>query len=171
LFCSTLTSRTLFATVSAYLAALLLVFGTVLWGLLFPSEADPQSASVTAPPTITYLSPIPALAWVAGPGLGSNFGVRTVNQAAFSSTACTVAPDGTQSCTSHGGPATRAQLAPVTPPPAGIIPSGPFTGWHYWQATVTLQMGLALLALLVSTVLLPPVRRLPWRKAAVMGVG
>jgi hypothetical protein len=49
-----------------------------------------------------------------------------------------------------------------------VIPSGPFAGWHYWQATVTLQLGLALLALLVSTILLPPVRRLPWQRAVAM---
>ena len=171
LFCSTLTSRNLFATVSAYLAALLLVFGTVLWGALFPNEADPQSTSVTAPPTIVYLSPIPALAWVAGPGLGSGFGVRTVNSATITSTACSIGPDGVQTCTSNGGPVTRTRglVAPVSPPPPGVIPSGPFAGWHYWQATVTLQLGLALVALLVSTILLPPVRRLPWRRAAVMG--
>ena len=169
LFCSTLTSRTLFATVSAYLAALLLIFGTVLWGILFPAEADPQSASVTAPPAITYLSPIPALAWVAGPGLGSSFGVRTVNTASGSSTVCSVSPGGVQSCTSSGSFApSRPLIAPATPPPPGVIPSGFFAGWRYWQATVTLQLGLALLALLVSTLLLPPVRRLPWRRPALV---
>jgi ABC-2 type transport system permease protein len=169
LFCSTLTSRTLFATVSAYLAALLLVFGTVLWGLLFPNETDPQSASVTAPPAITYLSPIPALAWLAGTGLGGGFGVRTVNTASGSSTVCSVSPGGVQTCASSGSVAPiKPRSVPITPPPAGVIPSGPFAGWHYWQATVALEAGLSLLALTVSAILLPPVRRLPWRRAAVL---
>ena len=49
-------------------------------------------------------------------------------------------------------------------PTGNAIPGGLFQGWQYWQATGVLQLAICLVALLVSAVLLPPVRRLPWRR-------
>jgi hypothetical protein len=46
------------------------------------------------------------------------------------------------------------------------IPSGPFAGWQFWQATVILQLVIVVIALTISGLLLPPVRRLPWRRSA-----
>jgi hypothetical protein len=48
--------------------------------------------------------------------------------------------------------------------PSGAIPSGLFEGWQYWQATIVMQLAICLVALLASAFLLPPVRRLPWRR-------
>ena len=44
------------------------------------------------------------------------------------------------------------------------IPSGFFHGWQFWQATIVMQLVLCLLALAISAVLLPPVRKLPWQR-------
>jgi hypothetical protein len=44
------------------------------------------------------------------------------------------------------------------------IPSGLFSGWQYWQATITMQLLISLVALVLSAVLLPPIRHLPWRR-------
>jgi hypothetical protein len=47
-----------------------------------------------------------------------------------------------------------------------MIPSGLFSGWQYWQATVTLQLGICVVALILGAVLLSPIRHLPWRRRA-----
>jgi hypothetical protein len=60
----------------------------------------------------------------------------------------------------RGGPYNPVQPSGTT------IPSGLFSGWQYWQATVTMQLVIALIALLVSVILLPPIRHLPWRRRA-----
>jgi hypothetical protein len=46
------------------------------------------------------------------------------------------------------------------------IPSGLFRGWQYWQATVTLQLAICVVALILGAVLLSPIRHLPWRRRA-----
>src|ERR1700737_3242254 len=58
LACSTAFKRTLPATVSAYGAAFVLLAGSLLFGLLFPTEINPNTTKAPAPPAITYLSPI-----------------------------------------------------------------------------------------------------------------
>ena len=44
------------------------------------------------------------------------------------------------------------------------IPSGLFAGWQYWQASVALWALICLLTLIASALMLPPIRRLPWRR-------
>jgi hypothetical protein len=70
---------------------------------------------------------------------------------------------------SSSGPAylpagTMGKGGPYSQPSGNAIPSGLFQGWQYWQATVAIQVGICIVALLVSAILLPPVRRLPWRR-------
>jgi ABC-2 type transport system permease protein len=163
---STWLRRTLAATVASYMAAFLLVFGTVAFGMVFPTKIDAKSTSVPAPPAFTYLSPIVPLVAIADNGQplvpylirydypSGVFGVQTGG--GF----CKPLGNGTTVCSSSSGPA----YAPIGPASGTAIPSGPFAKWQYWQATVFLQLLTGLFALLVSAYLLPPVRRLPsWR--------
>jgi len=74
--CSTAFRRTLPATVAAYGAAFVLLAGSLLYGLLFPTTVDPQSTTVPAPPALTYLSPIIPLVTIATNAPISGYGVR-----------------------------------------------------------------------------------------------
>src|SRR5216683_2504913 len=65
---STWLRRTLAATVASYMAAFLLVFGTVAFGMIFPTKIDPKSTIPPAPPAVTYLSPIVPLVAIADNG-------------------------------------------------------------------------------------------------------
>ena len=172
--CSTLVRRTTMATVTAYGAAFLLVFATLAWGLIFPTRVDPATLSQTpAPPAIVYASPLLGLSWIAGQGApvswldavsGGQFGVRygrVFDQPLpVAKAALAAAPRGLPA------PAISSLIArPGIAQPAGPkIPSGPFAGWQYWQATVALDGALAFLALALSAAVLPPVRRYPWRR-------
>lgn len=177
IFFSTIAPRTLPSTVAAYGAAFVLLFGTLLVATLTPTQFDPSARTAPAPPAISYLSPITALGaivaeanfsgplpwpmvrprpnsnitYMGGPGGGSY---------------CYATPGGGKQCVSSGV-APAWQVNPVGPPPAsqaGVIPSGLFKGWRYWQANVALDLGLSVLALVLSAILLPPVRRFPWQK-------
>ena len=168
--CSTAFRRTLPATVTAYGVALVLLAGTLLYGLLFPTDADPQSQTAAAPPAVTYLSPIIPLITVATNGPVSGFGVRNQSGSVSTATAttCAVAPDGSQSCYAvgpNGAPLGKGVAVggsgTIAQPTGTAIPSGLFRGWQYWQATVFLQLIIGLIALLLSALLLPPVRRFP----------
>nr|MDQ6885543.1 hypothetical protein [Candidatus Dormibacteraeota bacterium] len=171
--CSTVFRRTLPATVAAYGAALVLLAGTLLYGLLFPSNIDPQATTAPAPPAIVYLSPIVPLITIAINGPIGAYGVRGQG-GGFSgggSVACSSGPNGApQSCYPVG--ANGAPLGKGNPTPNPLqatgttIPSGLFHGWQYWQATVIMQLIIGALALLISAILLPPIRRLPWRRRA-----
>src|SRR5437870_13691766 len=55
---SSLFRRTLPATVAAYGAAFVLLLGAYVYGFLFPTDADPTSTVVPAPPAITLVSPV-----------------------------------------------------------------------------------------------------------------
>jgi hypothetical protein len=68
----------------------------------------------------------------------------------------------------NGMPSGKGMGRPYNPPQSSgtTIPSGLFSGWQYWQATVTMQLVISLLALILSAVLLPPIRHLPWRRRA-----
>ncbi len=167
---STLLRRTLAATVAAYVGAFLLLFGTLGYGVIFPTQVDPKATHPPAPPLITYLSPIVPLMAIAtnGPPLDRIL-VRFRNDVMMSQgggTVCQPMPGGGTACSSSGasfGPVgSKGGFAPAT---GTAIPSGPFHGWQYWQATITMQVAICLLALVVSAALLPPVRRLPWRRA------
>lgn len=167
--CSTLVRRNTMATVLAYGAAFCLLFATLAWGLLFPTQVDPSTArQAPAPPAITYASPLIGLSWVAGPGApltwldaiaGGQYGIRYQNGpfvTPYLKGALGVIPR---------GPVATSYLSISSPPPSTTkIPSGLFAGWLYWQATITLQAALAILALAVSAAVLPPIRRFPWRR-------
>lgn len=171
--CSTAFRRTLPATVAAYGAALVLLAGTLLYGVLFPTEADPQATAAPAPPAIMYLSPIIPLITIATNGPVGGLGIR--NQGNFptgggATTTCSASAfGGPQTCYSVAVPAGKGSISSLNSaaqlPSGTAIPSGLFRGWQYWQASVTMQLVICLIALLLSAVLLPPVRRSPRRKA------
>jgi hypothetical protein len=72
---------------------------------------------------------------------------------------CKPLGNGGMVCSSSAGP-----IGPVVTATGTAIPSGPFAKWQYWQATIFLQLAIGLFALLASALLLPPVRRWPWRR-------
>jgi ABC-2 type transport system permease protein len=160
---STWLRRTLAATVASYMAAFVLVFGTVAFGMIFPTKIDPNSTSAPAPPAITYLSPIVPLVAIADNGQPlMNYLVRYDDPngvfGAQPGTVCKPLANGAAACSSIG-----PTSGPVTTPTGTAIPTGPFVGWQYWQATILMQLAIGLIALLASAFLLPPVRRWPWR--------
>ena len=170
--CSTAFRRTLPATVSAYGAAFVLVAGSLLFGLLFPTDIDPNATAAPAPPAVTYLSPIIPLITIGTNGPINNFGVRNGNgYLTGGSTTCAVTPAGVQSCYAvgpNGGPIAKGGIGPYNPVQARgtVIPSGLFSGWQYWQATVTMQLAISIVALILGAMLLSPIRHLPWRRRA-----
>jgi ABC-type transport system involved in multi-copper enzyme maturation permease subunit len=162
---STWFRRTLAATVASYMAAFALVFGTVAFGMIFPTKIDPKLTSAPAPPAFTYLSPIVPLVSIADNGqplvpylIRYDYpnGVLVQGGGGF----CKPLGNGAMACSSSSGP-----IGPVVTATGTAIPSGPFAKWQYWQATVFLQLAIGLFALLASALLLPPVRRWPWRRA------
>jgi hypothetical protein len=172
--CSTAFRRTLPATVSAYGAAFVLLAGSLLFGVLFPTDIDPNATAAPAPPAVTYLSPIIPLITIGTNGPISNYGVRNGNgniyPAGGTGMACSTSPGGAQSCYPIGPTvvAGKGFARPYNPVPARgtTIPSGLFAGWQYWQATVTMQLVISVIALAVAAVLLSPIRHLPWRRRA-----
>ena len=167
--CSTLVRRTTMATVLAYGAAFFLLFATPAWGLIFPTQVDPSTARQSAaPPAITYASPLIGLSWVAGPGApltwldaiaGGQYGIRYQYQNGPIST-----PYFKGAVLVPRAVVASSYLPIYSQPVTSKIPSGPFAGWLSWQATITLQAALAILALAVSAAVLPPIRRFPWRR-------
>lgn len=168
---STLFHRTLPATVAAYAAAFVLLAGSLLFGLLFPTNYDGTSTKAPAPPAVTYLSPILPLITIGTNGPINSYGVRYGNgpnvMAGGGGVACSSTASGVQTCYPVGpGKGVVTPLIRVAPPlqPAGTtIPSGLFSGWQYWQASVALWALICLVAIIFAAVLLPPVRRLPWK--------
>jgi ABC-2 type transport system permease protein len=163
--CSTAFRRTLPATVSAYGAAFVLLAGTLLFGLLFPTDPDPNATAAPAPPAVTYLSPIIPLVTIGINGPINGYGIR--NGGVF------YGGGGGTSCSSSSNGPTVCQAVPlgknVVGRPIAVasgtsIPSGLFTGWQYWQATATMQLAICLVALILGALLLPPIRHLPWRR-------
>jgi len=165
LACSTAFPRTLQATVAAYGAAFVLLAGSLLFGLLFPTDYDPTATRAPAPPAVSYLSPLLPLITIGTNGPVTWYGVRN-SQNAFASAACSSGPSGS-SCVPLGPNGVPIGKGFVRTPPQATgttIPSGLFTGWQYWQATVTMQLVISLAGLILSAVLLPPIRHLPWRR-------
>jgi ABC-type transport system involved in multi-copper enzyme maturation permease subunit len=169
---STWLRRSLVATVVSYVAAFVLIVVTLGFGLFLPTDVDPQATKAPAPPAITYLSPMIALAWIAGygPSVGA-YGVRYGGNfgnggGGGPGTVCQTTVGGGTSCYS-GGPLLqggKGGFVQISQAAGGAIPSGLFEGWQYWQATIVMQLAICLVALLASAFLLPPVRRLPWRR-------
>ncbi|HEV2014274.1 MAG TPA: ABC transporter permease [Candidatus Dormibacteraeota bacterium] len=173
--CSSAFRRTLPATVCAYGAAFVLLAGSLLFGLLFPTDLSPNATTAPAPPAVTYLSPLLPLITIGTNGPITGYGVRNGNGIGFAQgggMACSSGPNGVQSCYAIGGngaPIGKGFVGqPYNPPQASgtTIPSGLFSGWQYWQATVTLQLVICVAALILSALLLPPIRHLPWRRRA-----
>jgi ABC-type transport system involved in multi-copper enzyme maturation permease subunit len=159
LACSTAFKRTLPATVSAYGAAFVLLAGSLLFGLLFPTDIDPNATKAPAPPAVTYLSPILPLIVIGTNGPINGYGVRNggmypMVQSGAGMSSTLVAPGKGM----VGRPWNPVQISGTA------IPSGLFSGWQYWQATITMQLLISLVALVLSAVLLPPIRHLPWRR-------
>jgi len=169
---STWLRRSLVATVVSYVAAFVLLVCTLGFGLFFPTDVDPNSKKAPAPPAVTYLSPVIALVWIAGDGQYFGFyGVRyPVNgyspPGGGPQTICQSSPGGGTTCSSGGssGPLGNGSAFVQVAQASGAIPSGLFEGWQYWQATIVMQLAICLVALLASAFMLPPVRRLPWRR-------
>jgi ABC-type transport system involved in multi-copper enzyme maturation permease subunit len=173
---STWLRRSLAATVAAYVGAFVLLFGTLGYGLIFPTDVNPKATKAPAPPAITLLSPMLPLLYVAGNGqLPFSYGIRDnfgyLNQGG-GTTVCGVSPGGGKFCnTTSNGPtaiSTSGFSTLQTQSSGTAIPSGFFEGWQPWQATIAMQLGICLIALLASAFLLPPVRRLPWRRRRVV---
>jgi len=166
LACSTAFKRTLPATVSAYGAAFILLAGSLLFGLLFPTDINPNATKAPAPPAVTYLSPILPLLVVGTNGPVNGYGIR--NSGIFltqgGGMACSSGPNGVQSCYSTTVPYGKGFVGQPPQPSGTTIPSGLFSGWQYWQATITMQLAISLVALILSAILLPPIRHLPWRR-------
>jgi ABC-type transport system involved in multi-copper enzyme maturation permease subunit len=173
--CSTAFRRTLPATVTAYGAAFLVLGGSLLFGVLFPTDPDPKATAAPAPPAVTYLSPVIPLITIGTNGPITNFGVRNgsplygTSGGAGGTVACSVTPGGMKSCYSvPSGPMVKGTIGRPYPVQVSgtMIPSGLFSGWQYWQATVTLQLGICVVALILGALLLSPIRHLPWRRRA-----
>lgn len=165
---STLLRRSLAATVGSYVAAFVLLFGTLAFGLLFPTDVDPNSKKAPTPPAIVYVSPIIPLYTIANNGWPfTTYGVRyPVNSNQYlqnGGTSCKPLTNGGTVCSSSaGGYTTPLQFSQQTTGTA--IPSGLFEGWEPWSATIVMQLAICLVALLVSGFFLPPVRRFRWRR-------
>jgi ABC-type transport system involved in multi-copper enzyme maturation permease subunit len=167
---STLFRRTLAATVAAYGAGFVLLAGTLLFGLLFPTEADPAASMLPAPPAITLLSPALPLYTIASNQPLSNYGVRYPSGPSYltkgGSGNCVPQPNGGVACY---GTASSAPFNTVTFNQANssstALNTGLFKGWQYWQASVVMQLVITAVALAFGALVLPPVRRLRLRRA------
>jgi ABC-type transport system involved in multi-copper enzyme maturation permease subunit len=160
---STFFRRTLASTVASYAAAFVLLVGSPVYGLLFPTEADVNSTTVPAPPAVTLASPVIPLLTIAANQPASGYGIRYTGNGgqgpllnSGSGQYCVQAPTGGIMCSSTTAGSTS--LSPSANS-ATALPSGLFTGWQYWQASVVIQLMISLGALLFSAFALPPVRR------------
>jgi ABC-2 type transport system permease protein len=171
---STWFRRSLAATVAAYVSAFVLLFGTLAFGLIFPTVVDPNASKAPTAPAITYLSPFVPLLFLTGNSTFpiASYGVRYQNgfQNGLSQggTFCQTTAGGGTICSSSSSaiPISKGSFGPAYQPgsSSSAIPSGLFEGWQPWQATITMQLVICLIALLASAFLLPPIRRLPWRR-------
>jgi hypothetical protein len=161
---STWLRRTLPATVAAYAAAFILLAGSLLYGLLFPTDVDPRLGTLPSPPVATYLGPILPLVTIATNAPVSGYGIRYQNPYPNNGgMACSSFNGGPPTCLPTGPGLPGGSIASFRPLPAAqlssTLSSGPFTGWQYWQASVAMQLGICFLAILLSAFLLPPIRR------------
>jgi len=160
--CSTLFRRTLPATVAAYGAAFVLLVGGFAYGLLFPTDADPNSTVVPAPPAVTLVSPIVSLVTIATSQPVSGYGVRYDYRAngVQGGSMCAPMSNGGMMCSSTG-----SAFNTQTPQnPGTTLHTGLFAGWQYWQASIVIQLMICAVALAFSALILPPVRRFRLRR-------
>jgi len=160
---SSLFRRTLPATVAAYGAAFVLLLGAYVYGFLFPTDADPTSTVVPAPPAITLVSPVIPLVTIATNQPVSGYGVR-IDYSRY--TKGSPAAGGYCAPTVNGAMCTSGPVYSFgTNQNTGTtLPSGLFKGWQYWQASVVMQLMICAVALAFSALVLPPVRRFHLRR-------
>ena len=148
---------------AAYGAAFVLMAGTLLYGLLLPTDYDVNATKAPAPPAVTLLSPVLPLFTIATSQPIPAYGTRFPNAYLANSGGgggCYSAPDGTTTCYSSGTTLpSNTLVGPVTQASGTKLPSGLFEGWEYWQANVVMQLAICLVALVFSALVLPPVRR------------
>jgi len=162
---STLFRRTLAATVASYGAAFVLVVGTPVYGLLFPTDVNPSATTLPAPPAITILSPVLPLLSIATNQSFQGYGVRYPNGGFAVSGPCVTQPGGGTLCSGGAVPGKGVPAYVTGSSSSGsAIASGLFSGWQYWQASVVMQLVVCAFALALSAYVLPPVRRLRLRR-------
>jgi len=159
--------RTLAATVAAYGTAFVLLLGAFVYGYLFPIDVDPNALTAPSPPVITLISPVLPLYTIATNGPLAGYGVR-YSQSQFQSGAqgnqyCAPTINGGVMCTSNGVGTGYSAKGGVQSPGA-TLRTGLFQGWQYWQASIALQLMISAVALLLSALVLPPVRRFHLRR-------
>jgi hypothetical protein len=162
---SSLFRRTLPATVAAYGAAFVLLLGAYVYGFLFPTDADPMSTVLPAPPAVTLVSPVIPLVTIATNQPVSGYGVRYDYQRFNKGNFCPQPVNGAAMCASSG-PVTY-QFG-VNQSPGTTLHTGLFAGWQYWQASVVMQLMICAVALAFSALVLPPVRRFHLRRRRVI---
>src|SRR2546422_9826191 len=97
--CSTAFRRTLAAPGAAYGAAVVLLPGSLLYGLLFPTTIDPHATKPPPPPAISYISPLLPLITIGTSqpvtwyGIGSGF-----SPGGGGGMMCSGTPGGAQQC-------------------------------------------------------------------------
>jgi ABC-2 type transport system permease protein len=156
---SSLVPRTLASTVGAYAAGFILVAATYMVGIVFPTIVETTAKEPAAPPLVSYLSPVEALRSIADGSL-NGYGVRYTNGAIDSSAGACSTANGVTQCYAIPVGAGKLGLAAPVQSSGTAIPSGPFKGWQFWQATIVMQLAICVLALAISSYLLPPIR---WR--------
>ena len=170
--CSTLFHRTLPATVAAYGAAFVMLAGSLLYGLLFPSHYDPLNPNTpVSAPAITYLSPVIPLVTIGTNQWLGSYGVSN-GASGGGGYSCSSNAGGPQVCYSIGPNGAPVGKPFVGQPPVAFsqpstgtkIPAGLFAGWQYWQASIAEWLAICVVALVVSALMLPPVRRFPWQR-------
>jgi len=165
---STLFRRTLPATVAAYGAAFVLFVGFFAYGYVFPTEADPSVTIAPAPPAVTLISPVVPLLAIASNQPIQGYGIRYKDgsQGPYLNKGVP-AQAGLCGPTVNGGVTCSSAVYQFSFATGTTLPSGLFAGWQYWQASILMQLLICAVALLVSALVLPPVRRFrPWRRDA-----
>ena len=165
---STIFKRTLAATVASYGAAFVLLLGSPGFGLLFPTEYGVNAQTIPAPPAVSFISPIVPLLVVASNQPLYPYGVKPtaaaqqqLNKALAGGGYCATLANGGVTCSSNASPFPTGRAARN---PSSTLPSGFMAGWQYWQASIVMQLVICVVAIAISALLLPPVRRLRfWR--------
>lgn len=160
--------RSLISTVAAYGGAFVLMAGTLLYGLLLPTEWQVNATKAPAPPAVSLLSPVLPLFAIATGQTIPSYGIRSPSgpylPASGSGGGCYTAADGTTSCYSTGVSQPVYPAVMFAQATGTKLPSGPFEGWEYWQANVVMQLAICVAALVLSAIVLPPVRRFRLRR-------
>ena len=171
---STFFRRSLISTVAAYGAAFVLMAGTLLYGLLLPTEWEVNATKAAAPPAVSLLSPVLPLFTIATGQTIPGYGIRAPSGPYLATSGagggCYTAADGTTSCYSTGVAQPVYPAVMAFQATGAKLPSGPFEGWEYWQANVVMQLAICLAALVLSALVLPPVHRFRLRRPRALPV-